>query len=142
VIALAAAWSPNTLLVEDRASGQSLIQELRNETSLPVLPVSVDRDKVTRAQAVTPMVEAGRVFLPASAAWVADYLDELSSFPAAPHDDQVDSTTMALNWMRSPGEPGILLYYRMLHEEQHERGKIVGDCGMKYCARSREASRA
>jgi predicted phage terminase large subunit-like protein len=100
VVALASIWSPNAVLVEDQASGQSLIQELRRETSLPLHPVSVDRDKLSRAQAVTPIVEAGKVFLPASASWLADYLDELSSFPAAPHDDQVDSTTMALNWMR------------------------------------------
>jgi predicted phage terminase large subunit-like protein len=118
VISLATAWSPTALLVEDRASGQSLIQELQRETRLPVVPVSVDRDKVTRAQAVTPMIEAGRVFLPASAPWLPDYLDELSSFPAAPHDDQVDSTTMALNWMRSPGEPAIITYYRQLVEER------------------------
>jgi predicted phage terminase large subunit-like protein len=117
IISLATAWSPTALLVEDRASGQSLIQELQRETRLPVVPVAVDRDKVTRAQAVTPMIEAGRVFLPPSAPWLPDYLDELSSFPAAPHDDQVDSTTMALNWMRAPSEPAIITFYRQRLEE-------------------------
>jgi predicted phage terminase large subunit-like protein len=126
VIALAAAWSPTSLLVEDRASGQSLVQELQRETSLPVLPVSVDKDKVTRAQAITPLIEAGRVFLPASAPWLGDYLDELSSFPAAQHDDQVDSTTMALNWMREGPEPAIVEYYRLQAEELHRQSELSG----------------
>ena len=111
LVALAGEWHPNAILIEDRASGQSLIQELQRETALPVLPVPVDRDKVTRAQAVTPMVEAGRVFVPASAPWLSDYLDELSSFPAAPHDDQVDSTTMALAYLRGRPQPFDLEAY-------------------------------
>jgi hypothetical protein len=49
---------------------------------------------------VTPTIENGRVFLLEGASWVEPYLDEMSCFPAAPYDDQVDSTTMALNWMR------------------------------------------
>jgi len=89
-------------LIENRASGQSLIQELQRETSLPIQAVDVSKDKITRANAATPTAEAGRVYLPESAPWLEVYLDELSSFPAAPHDDLVDSTTMALNWIRRP----------------------------------------
>jgi predicted phage terminase large subunit-like protein len=134
LVALASEWRPNSILIEDRASGQSLIQELQRETSLAALPISVDRDKVTRAQAVTPLIEAGKVFLPVAAPWIADYLDELSSFPAAPHDDLVDSTTMALNWMRSPGEPAIIAYYRMVHEKWHRQGMYPGnDCNVDMC---------
>jgi hypothetical protein len=40
------------------------------------------------------------VFLPESAPWLADYIDELTSFPRAPHDDQLDATTQALGWFR------------------------------------------
>jgi predicted phage terminase large subunit-like protein len=104
--ALAAKWRPRAVLVEDRASGQSLIQTLQRETRLPVLPIKTDRDKESRAHAITPLIEAGRVFLQDGAPWLADYLDELSSFPAAPHDDLVDSTTQALNYLRgSAGGP-------------------------------------
>ena len=63
---LAEQWNPNAILVEDRASGQSLIQELKNSTVLPIIPVRVDSDKQTRAQAVTPLMEAGKIFLPGS----------------------------------------------------------------------------
>ena len=61
---LAQEWKPNQILVEDRASGQSLIQELRYASALPVIPIKVDKDKLARAEAITPLIEAGRVFLP------------------------------------------------------------------------------
>jgi predicted phage terminase large subunit-like protein len=62
--------------------------------------VKVDRDKLARAQAVTPLIEAGKVFLPESAPWPNDYIDELAAFPTGVHDDAVDSTTQALNYLR------------------------------------------
>jgi len=97
---LADQWRPVQILVEDRASGQSLIQELRHSTRLPIVPIKVDSDKMSRAQSVTPLIEAGRVYVPESAPWLNDYLDEMAGFPAAAHDDCVDSTTQALNYVR------------------------------------------
>jgi predicted phage terminase large subunit-like protein len=93
-------WNPNAVLVEDKASGQSLIQELQRGTKLPILPIKVDTDKLARAQAVTPLIEAGRVYLPESAPWLDDLLDELATFPNAAHDDLTDSVTQALNYLR------------------------------------------
>jgi predicted phage terminase large subunit-like protein len=89
----------NVVLVEDKASGQSLIQELKRDTKLPVLPVKVDSDKVSRVNAVSPLIESGKVLLPESAPWLHDYIEELSSFPSAEHDDQVDSTSQFLAWV-------------------------------------------
>lgn len=109
-IALYDKWKAHAVLVEDKASGQSLVQELQRETKLPVVPWKVDKDKVARATAVTPLVEAGRVFLPERAPWLLAYLDELSSFPTAPHDDQVDSTTGALAYLTQGGN-GWSLYF-------------------------------
>ncbi|MGA7873052.1 MAG: phage terminase large subunit [Candidatus Binatus sp.] len=91
------------MLIEDAASGQSLIQALKAETRLPILPVKPLGDKVSRAHAVSPLVESGRVFVPAEASWLADFIDEATSFPAAPHDDQVDAITQALNYLRGEG---------------------------------------
>jgi predicted phage terminase large subunit-like protein len=99
VAAQAAAWRPHAILIEDCASGQSLIQELRT-TSLPILPVKADSDKVSRASAVTAIIEAGRVFLLQEAGWLTDFVDETASFPNGAHDDQVDSLTQALNYLR------------------------------------------
>ena len=106
---------PSLVLVEDKASGQSLIQELQRETRIPLYPVKVDANKVARANAVTPLIEAGRVFLPENAPWLFDYIEELSAFPNAEHDDQVDSTTQALSFMRGPIEPPeqIIIYDAM-----------------------------
>ena len=97
---LAEQWKPNAILIEDKASGQSLIQELKLSTTLPLIPVKVDSDKQTRAQAVTPLMEAGKVFLPQSAPWLSDFVEEMASFPNGAHDDVVDATTQALNYLR------------------------------------------
>jgi predicted phage terminase large subunit-like protein len=92
-------WRPNAVLVEDKASGQSLIQELQRDTLLPVIAVAVDRDKIARAAAVTPYVEAGKVMLPESALWVDDWIEEHAAFPAGAYDDQVDTTSMVLKYL-------------------------------------------
>jgi predicted phage terminase large subunit-like protein len=99
---LAEQWKPTEILVEDRASGQSLIQELKSSTRFPIISVKSDSDKRSRAQAITPMIEAGKVFLPENAPWVQVFLDETSSFPNGFHDDIVDSMSQALNHLRQP----------------------------------------
>jgi predicted phage terminase large subunit-like protein len=99
---LAEQWNPDAILIEDRASGQSLIQELKSSTRLPIISVKPDGDKQARAHAITPLIEAGKVFLPENAPWLQDFLDEMSSFPNGLHDDIVDSTTQALNHLRKP----------------------------------------
>jgi predicted phage terminase large subunit-like protein len=105
-------WKPNAILVEDKASGQSLIQELKLSTALPIIPVKVDSDKQTRAQAVTPLIEAGKVFLPQSAPWVSHFVEEMACFPNGVHDDVVDATTQALNYLRvKPARSTIELGY-------------------------------
>ena len=95
---LAARHHPRSLIVEDKASGQSLIQEIQR-AKLPVIPIKTDRDKVARAHAVTPLIEGGAVYLPEWASWVEDYQTELADFPKGKHDDMVDSTTQALSYM-------------------------------------------
>jgi predicted phage terminase large subunit-like protein len=96
LIALAAEWNPNLILIEDVASGQSLIQELKAGTTLPGRPVKIEHDKVSRAHAVTPLIAAGRVFIPEKAPWVEAFLDELAAFPNGTWNDTVDSVTQAL----------------------------------------------
>ncbi|WP_431285086.1 phage terminase large subunit [Humitalea sp. 24SJ18S-53] len=56
-------------------------------------------DKEARLLAQAPMFEAGQVLLPREASWLATYLSELLAFPNGTHDDQVDSTSQALNWL-------------------------------------------
>lgn len=97
---LAAQWRPQSVLVEDSASGQSLIQELKAETSLPVVPVRADSDKFSRAAAVDPVVSGRQVYLAGGAAWAEDFLDELAGFPSWAHDDQCDAFVQAVNYLR------------------------------------------
>lgn len=92
----AGVWRPHRIIIEDIGSGKSLVQEMRNTTGLPIVTYRPDRDKVARAHAVTGLMEAGRVVLNKDAPWLETYLQELMQFPAGEHDDQVDSTTMAL----------------------------------------------
>lgn len=99
-VALWEKWNAEYVLVEKAASGQSLAQELRQGTHLPLLEVSPIGDKTARAQAVTPEFETGRVFFPRDAMWLSRYEHELELFPSGQHDDMVDSTTQYLNWVR------------------------------------------
>ena len=119
----ASAHRPSALLIEDKASGQSLIQELQLETSLPVVPVQVETDKVSRAWAIVPTWEARRIFLPMGAPWVDAFLEELYSFPRAAHDDQVDWFTQLVRYLvLGAGETtGMLDYYRQLAMAQKEK---------------------
>ena len=55
-----------------------------------------------RLHACSDRFENGRVFLPANAPWLDDYVVELIGFPGTKHDDQVDSTTQALDYLREP----------------------------------------
>ncbi len=98
---------PVAILVEDAASGQSLIQEARSKTSLPIIPVKPDRDKISRAIAITPILEAGRVKLPRQAYWLQEWLYEHEVFPNGAHDDFVDCSGYALNWLRTHEPTGM-----------------------------------
>jgi predicted phage terminase large subunit-like protein len=97
---LAEQWNPHEILIEDCGSGPSIIQELRSSTRLPIKPVRPYGDKQSRAHAVTPAIQGGQAFLPETASWLPDFLDEMSSFPDGLHDDIVDSTSQALNYLR------------------------------------------
>jgi predicted phage terminase large subunit-like protein len=87
-------------LIEDKASGSSLIQELRAEhfSLVQAAPV-MDGDKVMRLRAQTAKIEGGFVLFPKQAHWLEAYLRELISFPNSKYDDQVDSTVFALAWI-------------------------------------------
>lgn len=118
-------WKPSEIYVEDKASGQSLIQELKLATNYPVIPVKIDRDKETRASATTGYYEAGKVFFPEGAAWLADLEDELASFPGGLHDDCVDAICQALNRMRDSG--GLLGMLDLLKRRAKEIAEGIRD---------------
>lgn len=100
MIAQAAKHKPQAVLVEDAASGQSALQSLRRTTSLPLIPRKPLGSKESRAAGVSPLVEAGKVYVPEHAEWLADWLEEHIAFPMAAHDDTVDTTCYALEYLR------------------------------------------
>lgn len=85
------------LYIEDKASGQSLIQELRRQSGMAVIAHKVVHDKVSRLNAVLPLIQGGRVFLPNRAPWLEEFLKEAVAFPSGPHDDQIDALVIALD---------------------------------------------
>jgi len=84
-------------LIEDKANGSAVIQMLAHEI-LGLLPVNPQGGKIARAAAVSPLIEAGNVYLPHPdhAPWVNDFIEECVAFPNGAHDDQVDAMTQAL----------------------------------------------
>jgi predicted phage terminase large subunit-like protein len=92
-------------LIEDKANGSAVIQMLSQE--IPgIIPVNPLGGKVARAQAVSPLVEAGNVYLPHPEwqPWVNDFIEEFVQFPNGAHDDQVDAMTQALLRWNEPQE--------------------------------------
>lgn len=83
------------MYVEDKSSGTSVVQTLRRE-GIAVLPVQRSDDKYTRYADAAPFIESGNMLIPESEPWVADYITEISTVPAAAHDDQADPTADAI----------------------------------------------
>lgn len=90
-----------SVLIEEKASGIQLIQELKREGVSVTAYDPLGNDKLMRLVGQTAIMENGQVFLPREAHWLADYIQELISFPGSKYDDQVDSTTQALEWMQN-----------------------------------------
>jgi predicted phage terminase large subunit-like protein len=96
-------WDPECVLIEAKASGMPLTQELRN-IGIPVTNYSPSRgnDKFTRVNAIAPMLESGLVWSP-DTRWSEEVIEECAAFPAGEHDDYVDTVTQALRRFREGG---------------------------------------
>jgi len=99
------------ILVEDKANGSAVIQMLSREIR-GILPVNPSGGKIARAQAVSPLIEAGNIFLPHPeyAPWVNDFIEEMVAFPNGAHDDQVDAMTQLLLRWNAPQETKYTVY--------------------------------
>ncbi|WP_294364675.1 phage terminase large subunit [uncultured Clostridium sp.] len=91
----------NAIYIEDKANGSAIIDVLRRQIQ-GVIPYNPGRDsKESRASAISPLVEAGQVYLPEYETWTNDFIDQCASFPNGSNDDMVDEMTMALNLLRN-----------------------------------------
>lgn len=102
---MAGRYPGSTVVIEDKASGTQLIQDLQHEGVLWVKGYEPPprTDKLMRLHAQTAAFENGFVYLPREALWLNDYVKELTTFPGARYDDQVDSTTQALAYLNEGG---------------------------------------
>jgi predicted phage terminase large subunit-like protein len=96
-------WNPEAVLIESKASGMPLTQELR-AMGIPVVNYSPSRgnDKITRVNSIAPLFEAGLVWAP-DARWAEEVIEECAAFPSGEHDDYVDTVTQALRRFREGG---------------------------------------
>ena len=96
-------WDPDAFIVEKKAAGAPLIQELR-QMGIPVQEFSPSRgnDKMVRLNAVADLFSSGKVWAP-DTRWAREVIEEVASFPVGEHDDFVDTTTQALLRYRQGG---------------------------------------
>lgn len=111
VIALQKSYQARKLLIESAGLGLSLCQDLGQDmlTSVPnPIRIKPEGDKITRLQAVSAKIEAGQVYLPDEAEWLATFMHEMLGFPNTKHDDQVDSVSQFLAHARRHGNDTVL----------------------------------
>jgi predicted phage terminase large subunit-like protein len=96
-------WQPDSVIVEAKASGQPLIDEMRR-SNIFVQDFSPGKgqDKIARLNAVADMYASGHVWFPETS-WAAKTVEEILAFPAGEHDDEVDAMTLALQRVRKGG---------------------------------------
>lgn len=88
--------STSAVFIEDKANGSAIIDVLRKECPY-VIPVNPLGGKEARVNAISPVIESGSCFLPATASWTVDFVNEFAAFPNGAHDDEVDACSQALN---------------------------------------------
>jgi len=82
------------IFVEPKASGKSIVQQLKSQTGLNIKEDIAPKDsKLARVHSISALIETGRVFVPTGEGWVKDFLDEVEAFPNGTHDDRVDCLT-------------------------------------------------
>lgn len=96
-------WEPDSLIIETKASGQPLVDELRR-SGLFVQEFSPGKgqDKIARVNSVADMFQSGQIWFPETR-WADEVADELAAFPSGEHDDEVDAATLALRRIRQGG---------------------------------------
>jgi len=102
-VSMAQRFNPNAVVIEDKSTGSSLLQELKKETTLSLIPFEPEGDKVTRLSVESPAIEAGNVWVPETAPWLPNFFLELANFPLSTTKDQADMLSMALKYFRTGG---------------------------------------
>ena len=91
-------------VIELAASGYAVYQMMQKKVP-GLIGFKPEKSKTARASGIVALVEAGNVFLPASASWMDAFLNEFALFPASKNDDMVDALTMAINYCSQRSAP-------------------------------------
>lgn len=112
-------WTPDAFIVEKKAAGAPLIQELRT-LGIPVAEFTPSRgnDKIVRLNAISDLFAAGKVWIP-DTRWAWEVVEEVASFPNGDHDDYVDTTSQALLRYRQGG------FITLETDEAENEGKFI-----------------
>jgi predicted phage terminase large subunit-like protein len=102
--------NPNKVIIEDKSSGISLLQDLRAEgvRCVEAYKIPAGSDKTMRLHAQSIKFENGSVRIPREASWLEEYVRELTGFPGGKFDDQVDSTAQALEYLGTKVLAGLM----------------------------------
>ena len=92
-------YAPDKVIIENKASGRSLIQDLRR-AGLPLATYTPEKDKITRAYAAQSLLENGRCYYPARQ-WAEEFIGELARFPNPEDDDVADAFSQAIIWLQN-----------------------------------------
>jgi predicted phage terminase large subunit-like protein len=103
-------WKIRSVYIEGRAAGMPLIQTLRRTTNISIKELNPNKDKVLRANAVAPLVEAGVLSLYENLPQLPERVSELMSFPFIKHDDWVDAVVYGLTVYRDELMGGRTVY--------------------------------
>lgn len=100
--------SDSKIFIEGKASGKSIVQQLRNETTLNIIEIEgVDKDKVTRANGIAPICESKRVKCVAGP-YISHFKEQIASFPVGLHDDMVDCLVHGVNELLVQNSPDYM----------------------------------
>lgn len=99
IVRLSEYWQADITLIEDTELGRAIAHDLQRTGHLRPSLHRPSFDKEARLLAQSARFESGQVHLPDEAPWLGAYIQELLAFPNGRHDDQVDSTSQALNWL-------------------------------------------
>ena len=94
-------FNPNGVIIEDKASGQQLIQDLKQISQIPILRFAPQNSKFIRFISVLSIFESGKIYLPQNSTWLSEFEAEIFSFPESEHDDQADSMVQFLIWHKN-----------------------------------------
>lgn len=99
-------WRPEAILIENAVSGRSLAQQKKRQRkpgqNIISIPVPTVKDwKIIRVNEMSPIIEAGHLYVPEAAEWLDTTMSELTRFPLDMHDDIVDSVMQGLQWIES-----------------------------------------